>query len=76
VCVGESPVSSADYILNGGTEPILRFHLGFVLKRGLVLPVSIMRMGSIFFLGFQVRILMQTNLGQFIIAMIPTFFIF
>jgi len=74
--VGEVSVSYSDSVLNRGTEPIVYFRIGFVLKLGLVLPVSIMGigMGSPFlFLGFQLWSLMQTNLGPFIIAMILTF---
>ena len=44
-CVGELYVSDSDTVLNTGTEPIIRFHSGFVLKLGLVLPVSIIGMG-------------------------------
>ena len=41
-CVGELSVSDSDFVLDRGTEPIIRFRLGFVLKLGLVIPVSIM----------------------------------
>ena len=34
------------------TEPIILFNLGFVLKMGLVLPLSIMEMGSFFVYRF------------------------
>jgi len=46
-CLGESSVSYTDSVLNRGTEPIIRFRLGFVLKFGLVLPVSIIGMGMV-----------------------------
>jgi len=74
--VNEASVSDSDSPLNRGTEPIIRFRLDFVLKRGLVYPVSIMGMmmfSRFLFLGFQVRILVQTNLGPIITAMILTF---
>jgi len=47
---GEASFSDSASVLNRGSEPITRFHLGFVLKLGLVLPVSVMgiRMGSPF----------------------------
>ena len=44
-CEGEISVSDSDSVLNRGTERIIRFRLGFVLKLGLVLPVSIVRKG-------------------------------
>jgi len=44
-CVGKSSVSDSVSVLNRGTEPIIRFRLGFVLKLGLVLLVSIIGMG-------------------------------
>jgi hypothetical protein len=49
-CVSESSVSDTDSVLKKGTEPIMPFRLGFVLKLGLILPVSIMgmEMGSRF----------------------------
>jgi hypothetical protein len=75
-CVGELSVSDSDTLSNRGTEPIIRFRLGFVLKLGLVIPVSIIGigMGSRFlFVGFQVWILKQANLGPFIISMNLTF---
>jgi len=74
-CVGESSVSDSDSVLNRGTEPIIRFRLGFFLKLGFVSPVSIMGMGMGYrlFLCVQVWILKQTNLGPFFIAMILTF---
>ena len=43
-CVGESCVSDLDSDLNKGTEPIIHFRLGFVLKLGLLQRVSIMGM--------------------------------
>jgi hypothetical protein len=43
--VGESFVSDSDSVLNRGTEPFILFRLGYVLKLGLVLTVSIMGMG-------------------------------
>jgi hypothetical protein len=43
--VGEVSVSYSDSVLNRGTEPIVSFRIGFVLKLGLVLPVSIMGIG-------------------------------
>jgi len=69
---GEVSVSDSDSVLNIGTEPIIRFRLGFVLKLGLVLPVSITSivMVPVFVSRF---LSMQTNLGPFIIAMILIF---
>jgi len=46
-CMGEKSVSDSDSILNRGTEPNIRFRLCFVLKLGLLLPVSIMGMGML-----------------------------
>jgi hypothetical protein len=46
-CVGDSSVSDSDSDLNRGTEPIIRFHLGFFLKLDFVLTVSIMGMGMV-----------------------------
>ena len=54
-CVGELSVSDSDSVLNRGTEPIIRFRLGFVLKLRLVPAVSIMGMGmrSLYFSVFK-----------------------
>ena len=41
-CVGD--ISISDSVLKNGTEPIIFFRLSYVLKLGLVLPVSIMGM--------------------------------
>ena len=73
-CVGEVSVSDSVSVLNRGIEPITRFCLGF-FKLVLVLPVSILGigMGFLLFLGFTEWLLMQTNLGPFIIATILTF---
>ena len=44
-CIGETSGSDSKYVLNSGTEPVILFRLGFVLKLGSALPVSIMGMG-------------------------------
>ena len=44
-CVGKVPLSDSELILNSGTEPIIRFRLGFVLKLGFVPTVSILELG-------------------------------
>ena len=53
-CVGELSVSDSISVLNRGTQPIIRFRLGFVLKLGLVLHVSIIGMGMGFPFCFSV----------------------
>jgi len=75
-CAGEASVSDSESLLNRGTEPIIRFCLGYVLKLGFVLPVSIMGMGlasRFLFLGFQEWNLKQTNLDLFIKTLTLTF---
>jgi len=46
--VGEASVSVSEAVLDRGTKAIIRFRLGFILKVGFLLPVSIMGMGSRF----------------------------
>ena len=44
-CIGELSVSDSITVLKRGTEPIIRFRSGFVLKLGLVLHLSIIGLG-------------------------------
>ena len=35
-CIGETSGSDSKYVLNSGTEPVILFRLGFVLRLGSV----------------------------------------